>query len=288
MSTDADDSPTQLQRTDAYQSLIGSIGWLAGAPCPDIAPVHSFLSSYSNKPAPGHMKAALYALHYVHSTYDYGITFTSSVTSPIHTYVHFPTPSDVEAYTDAIPPSQTNCAPLTAYSDACWGSQIGYAVRDSTLLPLFKFRSMSGGVVFRQGRPLSWMTIHQDQTALSSGEAEICTTNKTYKSVMGMRHLAKSIRSSGYDILDTVAPSPLYNDNAACIQWAHNMTSKKIRHMKLRENAVCEWVHDGILNALHVEGRVNAADIFTNEMRDGAHFRQLRDSFMCRLSDFLH
>ncbi len=119
------------------------------------------------------MKAALYALHYVHSTYDYGITFTSSVTSPIYSYIHFPAPSDVEAYTDAIPPSPTNCAPFTAYSDACWGSQLGSAVRDGTLLPLFKFWSMSSGVVFRQGGPLSWMAIHQDQTALSSGEAEI-------------------------------------------------------------------------------------------------------------------
>jgi hypothetical protein len=164
------------------------------------------------------MKAALYALHYVHSTYDYGITFTSYVTSPIHTYVHFPTPSEVEAYTDAIPPSQTNCAPLTAYSNTCWGSQIGSAVHDGTLLPLFKFRSMSSGVVFWQGGPLSWTAICQDQTALSSGEAEICATNKTSKSVVGMRHLAKSVQSSGYDILDMVTPSPLYNNNAACIQ----------------------------------------------------------------------
>ncbi len=68
-STDVDDSPAQLWHTDAYQSLIGSIGWLVGATRPDIAPVHSFLLSYSNKPAPGHMKAALYTLHYVHSTY---------------------------------------------------------------------------------------------------------------------------------------------------------------------------------------------------------------------------
>jgi hypothetical protein len=153
-STDADDSPAQLQWTDAYQSLVGSIGWLASATRPDIAPVHSFLSSYSNKPAPGHMKAALYALHYVHSTYDYGITFTSSVTSPIHIYIHFPAPSDMEAYTDAIPPSPTNCVPLTAYSNTCWGSQLGSAICNGTLLPLFKFLSMSGGVVFQQGGPL--------------------------------------------------------------------------------------------------------------------------------------
>jgi hypothetical protein len=283
-----DDFPAQLRGTDTYQSLVGSIGWLAGATRPDIAPVHSFLSSYSNKPAPGHMKAALYALYCVHSTYDYGIIFTSSVTSPIHTYAHFPTPLDVEAYTDAIPPSQTNCAPLTTYSNACWGSQLGSAVHNGTLLPLFKFWSMSGGVVIQQGRPLSWTAICQDQTALSSGEAEIRATNKTSKSFVGMRLLAGSVQSSGYDILDTVAPSPLYNDNAACIQWAHNMTSKKIQHIELRENAVREWVQDGILTVLHIKGCVNPADIFTKEMQDGAHYWRLRDSFMCQLSDFLH
>jgi hypothetical protein len=94
------------------------------------------------------MRAALYARHYIHSTHDYGITFTSSDTSPIHTYVLFPDSSDVEVYTDAIPPSWTKCAPLTSYSNACWGLQIGSAVCDGTLLPLFKFRSMSGDVVF--------------------------------------------------------------------------------------------------------------------------------------------
>ncbi len=131
-SKDTDDSPFQIRHAEAYRSLVGSIGWLAGATRPDIAPVHSFLASYSSKPSPGHMKAALYALHYIHSTHDYGITFTSSTTSPIHSFVHFPPSSDVEGYTDAIPPHWENGAPLTSYSDACWGSQIGSAVRDGT------------------------------------------------------------------------------------------------------------------------------------------------------------
>jgi hypothetical protein len=67
---DKDDSPAQLRQKEAYQSLVGSIGWLASTTCPDISAVHSFLSSYSNKPSAGHMKAALYALHYIHSTLD--------------------------------------------------------------------------------------------------------------------------------------------------------------------------------------------------------------------------
>jgi hypothetical protein len=103
-----------------------------------------------------------------------------------------------------------------------------------------------------------------------------------------MHHLAERVRSSGYDISDTVAPSPLYNDNAACIQWAHNMTPKKIQHMDFCKHVVREWVHDGTITVRHVKGRVNPADIFTKEMRDGAHVWRLRDSFMCRLSDFLH
>ena len=49
-----------------------------------------------------------------------------------------------------------------------------------------------------------------------------------------------------------------------------------------------EWVQDKTLNVQHVPGKINPADIFTKEMRDGVHFRRLRDSFMSHLSDFLN
>jgi hypothetical protein len=75
-STDKADSPAQTCRMQAYQSLIGSIGWLAVTTRPDLMAIHSFLSSYSAKPAVDHMKLALYALHYIHPTFNYGITFT--------------------------------------------------------------------------------------------------------------------------------------------------------------------------------------------------------------------
>jgi hypothetical protein len=60
------------------------------------------------------------------------------------------------------------------------------------------------------------------------------------------------------------------------------MTSKAARHIELRENSIREWIA-----VKHVSGKINPADIFTKEMRDGTHFRRLRDSFMSRLSDFL-
>jgi hypothetical protein len=153
-SSDNDNSPSQLHRTEAYQSLIGSIGWLAMATCPDLTPVHLFLLSYNSKPSTGHMKVAL-----CHFTHNYGIHFTSSNTDPIHTFVHFPDSSDVEAYTDTQPPSPSHSSPLTSHSDACLGSQVGSAVCDGTLLPLFKCRSMSGGIIFHQGGPIAWIAV---------------------------------------------------------------------------------------------------------------------------------
>ena len=287
-STDEDDSPAQLRRTAAYQSLIGSIGWLSSSTRPDLSAVHSFLASYSNKPSVGHMKAALYALHYIHSTHDYGISFTSDSVAPMHCYIHFPPSTDVEAYTDALPPTPTTSSTLSSYSDACWGSQIGNAVADGTLLPLFKFRSMSGGIVFRNGGPVGWLGERQEQTSLSSCEAEIRATNATSKKVVDFRNLCQSMVDSGHNLSDVDSPTLLFNDNDACVRWSYNMTSKAARHIELRENSVREWIQSKLLTVKHVSGKINPSDIFTKEMRDGMHFRRLRDSFMSRLSDFVN
>jgi hypothetical protein len=143
----ADDSPALLERKRHYQSVVGSIGWLAQSTRPNLAPTHSFLSSYNNKPSKSHWNAALYALHYIHLTMDYGFTFTSKEQTPLHTFLSYPPPLDTEAYTEAIAPLADQHHRLSTYSDACWGSQLGNAVREGIQLPLFKFRSMSGAVV---------------------------------------------------------------------------------------------------------------------------------------------
>jgi hypothetical protein len=93
---------------------------------------------------------------------------------------------------------------------------------------------------------------------------------------------------SGHDISDVASPTLLFNDNNACVKWSYNMTSKAARHIELRENSIREWIQSKLLTVKHVSGKINPADIFTKEMRDGMHFRRLRDSFMSRLSDFVN
>ncbi len=173
LSMDEDDLLAQIRWTQAYQSLIGSIGWLAMTTRPDLTAIHSFLSSYIAKPVVGHMKSALHTLHYIHSTFDYGINFTSEATAPMHSHIHYPPSTDVEAYTDAIPPKPSTIQTITAYSNACWGLKIGNAVAEGTLLPLVRFHSMNGGIIFKNSGPIGWLGKHQERMSLSSCEAEI-------------------------------------------------------------------------------------------------------------------
>jgi hypothetical protein len=84
-SDEDEENPTFLERGRKYQSIAGSIGWLTQSTCPDLAPSHSFLSAYNNKPSRSHMNTALYVLHYIHSTIHYGFTFTSKAKIPLHT-----------------------------------------------------------------------------------------------------------------------------------------------------------------------------------------------------------
>jgi hypothetical protein len=247
-STEEDNSPALKQCKEAYQSLIGSIGWLSSTTCPDLAAVHSFLSLYDNKPSTGHLKAALYTLHYIHSMHDYGISFSSEDIARMHSFIRFPPSADVEAYKHAVPPNPVNSSTLSAYSNACWGSQIGSAVADGTLLPLFKFLSMNSSIIFCNGGPVGWIGECQECTSLSSCEAEIQATNATSEKVVDFCNLCRSISDSGNILSDILQPTILYNNNDACIRWLYNMTSKAAHHIELWENSIWEWVQNKSIN----------------------------------------
>jgi len=279
-SDDDETSQTFIDRKKKYQSIVGSIVWLAQSTRPDLAPSHSFLSAYINKPSQSHLNATLYILQYIHSTIDYGFAFTSAEKAPLHTYMTFPHSLDTESYNNAIPPRPAQHHRLTTYSDACWGSQIGNAIREGIQLPLFKFHSMSGAIIFRSGGPITWKTDRQERTSLSSCDAEIRATNMGSHLTVNVRNMILHIASLGYPITDAEQPTPLYNDNEACVKWCHNLTMKGNHHIEHRENATREWVEDGTITVHHVSGKCNPSDIFTKEVRDGANFRRLWDSFM--------
>jgi hypothetical protein len=104
---------------------------------------------------------------------------------------------------------------------------------------------------------------------------------------INMRNMILHLSACGYPIHDASFPTPIYNNNEACVKWCHNMTSKGNCHIELQENVTHEWVNEGAITVSHVSGKSNPADIFTKEMRDGANFPRLWDSFICWGSEFL-
>ena len=140
--------------------------------------VLTFLASYRNYPHPQHYKAAVHALKYLTITNEYDISFHSKSSAKIQAFNNFPHHHDREAYTEATTPSTSECHQLTAYCDANWGGKFGSAVEDCNPLELFKFRSLSGFLIYFSCGPIAWKSIRKNQTALSSRESEIMATNK--------------------------------------------------------------------------------------------------------------
>ena len=273
--------PDLKRRTKIYQSMVGCINWLATCTRPDVSPVLTFLASYMQTPHHQHYKAAIHAIKYLFSTADYGISYHSNCGNTLQAFNHFPHHHDKEAYSDATPPSPSECHELTAFSDACWGGQFGNAVENGTPLELFKFRSLSGYLICLSGGPIDWKSIRQDRTALSSCEAEIYATNECITDLQSLKLRARDL---GLPCADEC--TPVYNDNQACVNWSSATTSKGVKHINLRENQVRECHQDNTAKVLHIPGRINPSDIFTKEIKDAAHFRALRDCMMVSLAAF--
>ena len=72
-----------------------------------------------------------------------------------------------------------------------------------------------------------------------------------------------------------LSPTVVYNDNSACVQWAVSLTSKGLRHIQIRENAVCEGVQNKFVTIKHIEGKKNPLDIFTKEDKEVTHFLKI-------------
>ena len=274
--------PDLKRRTKIYQQIIGSINWLAQCTRPDVAPALTFLSSYNLAPHHQHYKAAIHVLKYLHSTAEYGISYHSDACNTIQAFNHFPHHHDKEAFKDATAPAPSECHELTAYSDACWGGNFGNVVPDGTPLEPFKFRSLSGYLVCMCGGPIAWKSIRQDQTALSSCEAEILATNECVKDLDSVK-----LRAHDLGAIPNNSCTTVYNDNQAAVNWSASCTTKGIKHLNLRENMVRERHHAGDVMVVHIPGIINPSDIFTKEMKDATHYRRLCDCMMVSKSAFL-
>ena len=243
-----------------YQSLVGSLNWLAVTTRPDLATVVSLLAQHQSDPSSGHYKAALHVVHLA-NTKDLGIYFTSCRCSTLESFLHFPVPPTV-----------------LSMSNANWGPQDASLSSSDQDLPLFVSRSMSAYYIDLLG-PLYWMSKRQKVTAASPAEAEIYATDECVKFLLELSQLLDFL---GVRSLFMPPTNIIYNDNNACVQWSKSMTSKGLRHIQMRENRIRENIATKFICINHIGGKINLADVFTKEMKDTLHFVEIRDLFMCR------
>lgn len=248
---------TQKRITHKMQKALGSLQWLATSTRPDIATITNILSQYTHKASKGHLDAVKRVIRYLKGTKNLGIAFHSNKNNSIESFVKFP-----------VDPNAT-----TPFTDANWGPQDQSNTSTHSELELFKSRSISGYIIWTNG-PLHWMSKRQTVTARSSAEAEIYATDECVKHILYLRNLLNELEL-GKEYLNN--PLTIYNDNAACVAWSHNMTTKGLRYIQIRENAVREAVQNKIVTIKHIGGKDNISDLFTKEDKDTAHFTAIRN-----------
>jgi deoxyuridine 5'-triphosphate nucleotidohydrolase len=250
---------TQHKMNHLLRVLVGSLNWLALSTRPDIATITNMLAKYSNNASKGHIEQAKRVIKYLKGTKAMGISFTSYDRENLSSFVKFPIDS----------------SSITCLTDANWGPQDQSKPNpaQNEEIDLFKSRSISGYLIWFGG-PLHWVSKRQTITARSSAEAEIYATDECTKQLIHLSFLIK-----GFHLINDIMkpPTAIYNDNAACVNWSKSKTTKGLRHLQMRENAVRESIENDFITVRHISGKHNLADLFTKEDKDAEHFILLRN-----------
>jgi len=264
--------PQRIELESKLRAIVGSLNWISTQTRPDISTITNIIAQYQSYPSPGHLDAAKHVLRYLKGTSELGIVFTSRPNTSLESFVKFP-----------IHPDQ-----IHPFSDANWGPQDASVPKPTDPIQevdLFKSRSISGFLIWLGG-PLHWVSKRQSITARSSAEAEIYAIDECTKS---LQHISNIL--SDLNLLTSFTqdhPIPIMNDNEAAVNWSHNMTTRGLRHIQMRENAVREQVQLGFVTVEHIGGKHNLADAFTKEEKNDEHFITCRNLLVTKIPNSLH
>eukprot|EP00957_Ditylum_brightwellii_P021392 1613013-Ditylum_brightwellii.AAC.1 len=76
---------------------------------------------------------------------------------------------------------------------------------------------------------------------------------------------------------------PVLTDNISCVCWSKGSTSKGIRHIQIRENAIRESVCGKLITISYCQGKTNIVDFFKKEERDQHHFISIPNLITCEI-----
>jgi hypothetical protein len=142
-------------------------------------------------------------------------------------------------------------------------------------------KSICGHIFFMGGCPILWKTHKETRISRSSCEAEVKATDECVKNVQMLRHTLHDLQ-----LLDPSLPIPVFNDNRGVVDWSNSFSTKGMRHVNIRENAVREARLLNKVSILHIPGSSNPADMFSKEFKSNSTFRTLRSLTLFYPSSF--
>jgi len=138
---------------------------------------------------------------------------------------------------------------LYGFCDSDWGSDTDTR------------RSVGAYVLFLNGSPLSWRSKMQPTIALSTAEAEFMAASNTCNEVVWLRRILAAIS------LPQRGPTPLYEDNQACIMISEHPSYKgRAKHIDMRVHALREHVANRIVTLTRCPTHDMTADALTKQL----------------------
>ena len=122
--------------------------------------------------------------------------------------------------------------------------------------------------IFRYNRaPILWKSKLQKSVALSTAEAEYYSASLGAAEVIFPRRL---LRNMGFE---PKSPTPMYEDNTACIEWTNNVIGgrERAKHIDVRKHFVHEAAQLGHLCLYTVSTTYQLAAVFTISLQRKQH-----------------
>ena len=169
----------------------------------------------------------------------------------------------------------------TAHWGLCYGKNDGLYLEtyvDAGLGPSGDSCNTSGLLLQLAGAPVSWLAKKQDRKTTSTCDSESLAVMTACQHVLHMRDLLAE-----FDAVQRF-PTPLYNDNSACVRLCHEPRAHHKSLQLTRQMAyVRQLAHDGFVHPLHVNTDRMPADFLTKGLAREAFLRCRSQSGMAPL-----
>lgn len=212
-----------------FQSMLGSLLWIARCTRPDIAFAVGFLGRHTARPTTRAIESAKHVLRYLKGSME-----------------------KVLFYQQGQHENLNNKDELLCYSDSDFAG-------DTTTR-----KSTGGHVVLLNGGPILWVSRQQKVVAASTMEAEYFAAYEASRDVVWLRRIMDAM---GLETI-TQKPTPMLIDNQSVIAVIKHGAgnARRVKHLDVKVHLVKELHVGKVIEAKYVETEVNASDLMTKPL----------------------